>query len=135
MEMGDRFLSYIDSNMVFAYCKTYDISFLFPCWHTPCNLFFRFRYSIMDSPSEANESWLNRNILLQNIFVNGSGRFAAIVILVCPFKFPSASWTSPHKRFSSVNPDLSALIIPQTRINEKEPPGAFLPDGSRSALT
>ena len=109
--MGDCFFSYIDSNMVFAYCETYDISSLFPRWHTPRNLFLCFGYGIMDGISEADEVWLNRNILLPNIFVNGDRRFATIVVLTCSFEFSSTLWTDPHGWYSSVNFRFIKLII------------------------
>ena len=101
-EMSDCFFSNIDPNMVFAYCKTYDISSLFPCWHTPRNLFLCFRYGIMDGVFEADEVRLNSSILSPNIFVNGSRSFAAIVVLTCSFEFSSTLWTYPHWCFSFV---------------------------------
>lgn len=39
-------------------------------------------YRVMDSVSETDEDRLNRNILFHNIFVNGNGRFAVIVVVL-----------------------------------------------------
>ncbi len=48
------------------------------------------------------ESGVSRTYIFflpQNIFVNRSGCFTAIVVLVCSFKFSSTIWTCPHILF------------------------------------
>ena len=82
--------------MLLGCCELDQISPLPEGGHAPGYLLLCLGNRLLDGFLKLSQYRLHRFRLLPDLFLNGLGRFSAVMVLIDVTEVPSAFWTSPH---------------------------------------